>query len=102
MYVHTYVSITLRNVAVTSRWNVAMSRLRAYGIRNVTCVHVRIDTPRATGARALAVGAGGSRTTLDRARGLEENGVGPSGGGVGESGIFNHRGRGQGLQGLGI
>ena len=29
MYVRTYVSVTLRNVAVTSRWNVAVSRLRA-------------------------------------------------------------------------
>ena len=30
MYVRTYVSVTLRNVAVTSRWNVAVSRLRTY------------------------------------------------------------------------
>ena len=29
MYVRTYVSVTLRNVAVTSRRNVAVSRLRA-------------------------------------------------------------------------
>ena len=29
VYVRTYVSVTLRNVAVTSRWNVAISRLRA-------------------------------------------------------------------------
>ena len=29
MCVRTYVSVTLRNVEVTSRWNVAVSRLRA-------------------------------------------------------------------------
>ena len=28
--VRTYVSVTLRNVAVTSRWNIAVSRLRTY------------------------------------------------------------------------
>ena len=47
--------------------------------------------------RALA-GQGcrqGSRTALDRARSLEENGAGPSGSGGGERGIFNHRSRGQ-------
>ena len=45
-----------------------------------------------------------SRTAPGRAKGLEENGAGPSGGGGGERGIFKHRGRGQalGLQGLGI
>ena len=44
--------------------------------------------------RALAIGARGSRTALDGAKGLEENGAGSSSGGVGERGIFNHRGRG--------
>ena len=29
MYMYARVSVTLRNVAVTSRWNVAVSRLRA-------------------------------------------------------------------------
>ena len=29
MYARMYVSVTLRNVAVTSRWNVLVSRLRA-------------------------------------------------------------------------
>ena len=37
-----------------------------------------------------------STTVLsDRARGLEENGAGPSGGGEGKHGIFNHKSRGQ-------
>ena len=45
--------------------------------------------------RALAVGARRSRTVLDRARGLEENRAGPSGGGGGKRGIFNHSGLGQ-------
>ena len=48
----------------------------------------------------------GSRTAPGRAKGLEENGAGPSGGGGGERGIFKLRGQGQlsalGLQGLGI
>ena len=48
-------------------------------------------------ARAeLAVGMRwGSRTAPGRAKGLEENGAGPSGGGGGERGIFKHRGQGQ-------
>ena len=37
----------------------------------------------------------GSRTAPGRAKGLEENGAGPSGGGGGERGIFKHRGQGQ-------
>ena len=36
-----------------------------------------------------------SRTAPGRAKGLEENGAGPSGGGGGERGIFTHRGQGQ-------
>ena len=36
----------------------------------------------------------GSRTAPGRAKGLEENGAGPSGGGGGERGIFKHRGQG--------
>ena len=44
----------------------------------------------------LAVGVRrGSRTASGRAKGLEENGAGPSGGGGGERGIFKHRGQGQ-------
>ena len=44
----------------------------------------------------LAVGVRrGSRTAPGRAKGLEENGAGPSGGGGGERGIFKHRGQGQ-------
>ena len=37
----------------------------------------------------------GSRTASGRAKGLEENGAGPSSGGGGERGIFKHRGQGQ-------
>ena len=37
MYVRTYVSVTLRNVAVTSRWNVAVSTCHAGGLRNSEC-----------------------------------------------------------------
>ena len=36
-----------------------------------------------------------SRTAPGRAKGLEENGAGPSGGGGGERGIFKHRGQSQ-------
>ena len=44
----------------------------------------------------LAVGVRrGSGTAPGRAKGLEENGAGPSGGGRGERGIFKHRGQGQ-------
>ena len=35
------------------------------------------------------------RTALGRAKDLEENGAGPSGGGGGEHGIFKRRGQGQ-------
>ena len=37
----------------------------------------------------------GSRTVPGRAKCLEENGAGPSGGGGGERGIFKHRGQSQ-------
>ena len=37
----------------------------------------------------------GSRTAPGRAKGLEENGAGPPGGGGGERGIFKHSGQGQ-------
>ena len=44
----------------------------------------------------LAVGVRrGSRTAPGRAKGLEENGAGPSGGGCLHCGIFKHRGQGQ-------
>ena len=44
---------------------------------------------------ALAVGQENlGRRWIELYRGLEENGAGPSGG-VGERGIFNHRGQGQ-------
>ena len=53
----------------------------------------------------LAVGVRrGSRTAPGRAKGLEENGAGPSGGGGGERGICKHWSGSSalGLQGLGI
>ena len=62
-----------------------MSRCHACGLRKL----------------ALAVGARSRsledlyRTAPGRAKGLEENGAGPSGSGGGERGIFNHRGQGQ-------
>ena len=56
-------------------------------------MHVRIDTPCAMGAGRRT---GGSGMVLDRARGLEENGAGPSGG-VGERSIFNNRGQGHNI-----
>ena len=65
MYVRTYASVTLRNVAVTSRWNFAVSRLRpagrpGLGIRNVTCAY--------THGAELAVGARSRREDLGRRR----------------------------------
>ena len=57
MCVRTYVRVrhALRNVEVTSRWNVAVSRLRiaGLGIRNVTCTYVCIyGAELAVGARS--------------------------------------------------
>ena len=74
-----------------------MSRCHACGLRNSEC-HVRTH-----GALSLAVVARsrsallprGSRTAPGRAKGLEENGAGPSGGGGRERDIFKHRGQGQ-------
>ena len=63
MCVRMYVSVMLRNVAVTSRWTVPV------------------------GARSRSALPRGSRTAPGRAKGLEENGAGPSGGGGGERGI---------------
>ena len=56
-----------------------MSRVRTHGAGRRS----EIEKPR------------GSRTAPGRAKGLEENGVGPSGGEGGERGIFKHRGQGQ-------
>ena len=44
---------------------------------------------------ALCPEGRGSRTAPGRAKGLEENEAGPSGGGGGERGIFKHRDQGQ-------
>ena len=93
VHVHMYVAATLRNVTVTSRWNVAVSRLRR-GLRNSEC-HVCVRMALAVGARSRRALPRGSRTAPGRAKGLEENGAGPSGGGGGERGIFKHRGQGQ-------
>ena len=55
--------------------------------------------------RSLAVGARRDRensrigTAQGRAKGLEENEAGPSGGGGREGGIFKHRGQGQASSG---
>ena len=49
----------------------------------------------AVGARSRSALLRGSRTAPGRAKGLEENGAGRSGGGGGERGIFKHRGQGQ-------
>ena len=49
----------------------------------------------AVGARSRSALPRGSRTAPGRAKGLEENGAGPSGGGGGERSIFKHRGQGQ-------
>ena len=56
---------------------------RRAGLRNSEC-HVCV--------RMALIG---SRTAPGRAKGLEENGAGPSGGGERERGIFKHRGQGQ-------
>ena len=66
-----------------------MSRCHAYGLRNSEC-HVCVRLALAVvGARSRS-----PRTAPDRAKGLEEDGAGPSDGG-GERGIFKHKGQGQ-------
>ena len=58
------------------------------------CVRMALSWPleRVAGSRSAL--PRGSRTAPGRAKGLEENGAEPSGGG-GERGIFKHRGQGQ-------
>ena len=60
-----------------------MSRVRTHGAEL------------SVGARSKSALPRGSRTAPGRAKGLEENGAGPSGGGGGERDIFKHRGQGQ-------
>ena len=60
-----------------------MSRVRTQGAERAVRARSRSALPRE------------SRTAPGRAKGLEENGAGPSGGGGGERGIFKHRGQGQ-------
>ena len=60
-----------------------MSRVRTHGAELAVGARSRNALPR------------GSRTAPGRAKGLEKNGAGPSGGGGGERGIFKHRGQGQ-------
>ena len=64
-----------------------MSRVRTHG--------AELAASSAIGARSRSALPRGSRTAPGRAKGLEENGAGPSGGGGGERGIFKHRGQGQ-------
>ena len=52
------------------------------------CVRMALSWPSERDREATAPGTG-------RAKGLEEKGAGPSGGGGGERGIFKHRGMGQ-------
>ena len=60
------------------------------------CVRMALSWP-AVGARSRIRSdlPRGSRTAPGRAKGLEEKGAGPSGGGGGERSIFKHRGQGQ-------
>ena len=88
LYIHVQYTIDTMNM---------LNTLAGLGIRNVTCAYARSEL--AVGARirvALARSRSalprGSRTALGRAKGLEENGAGPSGGG---GGIFKHTGQGQ-------
>ena len=69
---------------------VGMSRCHACRLRNSEC-HVCVRMAQL----AVIEKRRGSRTAPGRAKGLEENGAGPSGGGGGERGIFKHRGQGQ-------
>ena len=76
-----------------------MSRCHACRLRNSechVCVCMALSWP-AVRARSRIRSAlpRGSRTAPGRAKGLEENGAGPSGGGGGECSIFKHRGQGQ-------
>ena len=57
-----------------------MSRVRTHGAELVVGARSRSALPR-----------GSTRTAPGRAKGLEENGAGPSGGGGGERGIFKRR-----------
>ena len=69
-----------------------MSRCHACGLRNLEC-HVCVCLVLSWPSESAL--PRGSRTAPGRARGLEENGAGPSGGGGGERGIFKHSGQGQ-------
>ena len=66
------------------------------------CVHMVLSWPSERVARSRSTLPRGSRTAPGRAKGLEENGAGPSGGGGGERGIFKHRGQGQARWALGL
>ena len=70
-----------------------MSRCHACGLRNSEC-HVCVRLALAGRRRSEIEKPRGPRTALDRAKGLEEDGAGPSDGG-GERGIFK-RSKGQG------
>ena len=75
-----------------------MSRCHACGLRNSechVCVRMALSWPSERVARSRSALPRGSRTVPGRAKSLEENGAGPSGGGGGEHDIFKHRGQGQ-------
>ena len=76
-----------------------MSRCHGCGLRNSEChacvrVRLALSWPSERVARSRSALPRGSRTAPGRAKGLEENGAGPSGGGGGQRGIFKHRGQG--------
>ena len=64
-----------------------MSRVRTHDSELAVGARIRVALARSRSALPR-----GSRTALGRAKGLEENGAGPSGGG---GGIFKHTGQGQ-------
>ena len=59
------------------------------------CVRMALSWPSERVERSRSALPRGSRTAPGRAKGLEEKGAGPSGGGGGERGIFKHRGQDQ-------
>ena len=72
-----------------------MSRCHACGLRNSechVCVRMALSWPSERDREALCL-EDLARTAPGRAKGLEENEAGPSGGVGGERGIFKHRGQ---------
>ena len=71
-----------------------MLRCHACGLRNSEC-HVYVCVRMALSWQSEQRRRSRTASGTGRAKGLEENGAGPSGGGGGERGIFKHRGQGQ-------